>query len=633
MSYAQQVSERTAATYTQLSYAQQVGERTAATYTQMSYAQQVSERTAATYSQLSYAQQVGERTAATYTQMSYAQQVGERTAATYTQLSYAQQVSERTAATYTQLSYAQQVSERTAATYTQLSYDQQVSERTAATYTQMSNAQQVIERTAATYTQLSYAQQVSERTAATYTQLSYAQQVSERTAATYTQLSYAQQVSERTAATYTQLSNAQQVSERTAATYTQLSYAQQVSERTAATYTQLSYAQQVSERTAATYTQLSYAQQVSERTAATYTQLSNAQQGGLNMCSAGWLAQARVGYPTTFPSPSCGFGHIGNRGLRGPEEPERDLDAFCYRMKEVVCECKPGYVGDGFSCTGNLMQVLQSTASFSNFLTQILNGSQLSESGKQFVKRLSNLAVQSTLFVPENSGLPDNQTLSQRDLEFHLSEGQALPLDHLRNGTRIRTRVGNLKVLGVSDLLNPSAMASRYINDRFVTDSDILASNGLIHVLQGPLRAPPPQHQMAVAHQAGWGWAWCCWWSWCWPGSSWGSTSTNTTPSRSTSTTSRTKGRRRRNRRWAVAASVTRVMKRLQNQQSPDQQRAATRTGRKWGTGFPTRGRVRGQDPLHHGLMISPGGAAMRSGAHQTQRGYRELPDVPMTLK
>ncbi|XP_063761654.1 stabilin-2 isoform X2 [Eleginops maclovinus] len=236
---------------------------------------------------------------------------------------------------------------------------------------------------------------------------------------------------------------------------------------------------------------------------ATYNQLSYAQQGGLNMCSAGWLDQARVGYPTTFPNPSCGFGHVGivDYGIR--KNRSETWDAFCYRRKEVVCECKPGYVGDGFSCTGNLMQVLQSTPSFSNFLTQILNSSQLSQVGRQFVKRLSNLTVQSTLFVPENSGLPDNQTLSLRDLEFHLSEGRALPLSHLKNGSRIRTRVGTLNVLGVSDLLNPSTMSSRYINDRFVTDSDILASNGLIHVLQGPLRAPPTQHRMPVAHQAG----------------------------------------------------------------------------------------------------------------------------------
>lgn len=42
-------------------------------------------------------------------------------------------------------------------------------------------------------------------------------------------------------------------------------------------------------------------------------------------------------------------------------------------------------------------------------LQQILNYSQVSESGKQFVKRLSDVMVQSTLFVPDNNGLPANQ--------------------------------------------------------------------------------------------------------------------------------------------------------------------------------------------------------------------------------
>ncbi|XP_033470098.2 stabilin-2 isoform X1 [Epinephelus lanceolatus] len=237
---------------------------------------------------------------------------------------------------------------------------------------------------------------------------------------------------------------------------------------------------------------------------ATYNQLSYAQQGGLNMCSAGWLDQARVAYPTTYSNPNCGFGHIGivDYGVRKTSE---KWDAFCYRMKEVKCECKPGYVGDGFSCTGNLLQVLRSTPTFSNFLTQILNCSQVSDSGKHFLKRLSNLTVQSTLFVPDNTGLPENQTLSLRDVEFHLSEGQALPLSQLKNGSRIRTRVGSLTVLGVADLLNPSALSSCYISGRFVTNSDILASNGIIHVLQGPLKAPPPRQEMHVAHKAGLG--------------------------------------------------------------------------------------------------------------------------------
>ncbi|XP_034722416.1 stabilin-2-like [Etheostoma cragini] len=188
---------------------------------------------------------------------------------------------------------------------------------------------------------------------------------------------------------------------------------------------------------------------------ATYTQLSYAQQGGLNLCSAGWLDGARVAYPTTYSNPNCGFGHVGivDYGVRKEGEV---FDAFCFRMKEVNCECRPGFVGDGFSCTGNLLQVLQSTPRFSNFLTQILNCSAESESGRLFVQRLGNMTVQKTLFVPENSGLPGNQTLSQRDVDFHLSEGRVLSLAELRNGTRIRTRVGSLSVLGVSDLLDPS---------------------------------------------------------------------------------------------------------------------------------------------------------------------------------
>nr|XP_019961729.1 PREDICTED: stabilin-2-like [Paralichthys olivaceus] len=238
---------------------------------------------------------------------------------------------------------------------------------------------------------------------------------------------------------------------------------------------------------------------------ATYMQLSYAQQGGLNMCAAGWLDQARVAYPTTYSNPNCGFGHVGivDYGVR--KNLSESWDVFCYQMKEVRCECQVGYVGDGFRCTGNLLQVLMSTPTFSNFLTQILNCSQVSSSGKQFVERLSNLTVQSTLFVPDNDGLPDNQTLSQWDIEFHLSEGRALPLSELKNGSRIRTRVGSLRVLGVSDLLDPSALSSRYINDRFVTNSDIVASNGIIHVLQGPLKATPPRQEMHVGHKAGMG--------------------------------------------------------------------------------------------------------------------------------
>ncbi|KAM3858894.1 stabilin-2 [Diretmus argenteus] len=240
-------------------------------------------------------------------------------------------------------------------------------------------------------------------------------------------------------------------------------------------------------------------------TLATYTQLSYAQQGGLNLCAAGWLDQARVAYPTTYSNPNCGFGHVGIVDYGTRKVLSETWDAFCYRVKEVKCECKPDYIGDGYTCTGNLLQVLNSRPSFSNFLTQILNYSQISEAGEKFMRRLSNPEVQSTLFVPDNTGLSENQTLTQWDIEYHLSEGKALSLGDLKNGSRIRTRLGSLTVLGIADFLNPQALSSRYINGRFVTDSDILASNGIIHVLQGPLIAPPPLHALHAGHKAGMG--------------------------------------------------------------------------------------------------------------------------------
>ncbi|XP_015254887.1 PREDICTED: stabilin-2 [Cyprinodon variegatus] len=238
-------------------------------------------------------------------------------------------------------------------------------------------------------------------------------------------------------------------------------------------------------------------------TLATYTQLSYAQQGGLNMCSAGWLDQGRVAYPTTYPNSKCGFGHVGIVDYGTRKNLSETWDAFCYRMKGVQCECKAGYIGDGFSCRGSLLQVLMSTPSFSNFLLHILTHQ--AESRHRIVSTLTDPRAQSTLFVPDNSGLPLNMTLSMRDIEFHLYEGQALPLSQLRNNSRIRTRVGSLTVLSQANVLNSSLLASCYINNRFVIDSDILASNGIIHVLQGPLKAPPRHQEMQVAHQAGMG--------------------------------------------------------------------------------------------------------------------------------
>lgn len=51
------------------------------------------------------------------------------------------------------------------------------------------------------------------------------------------------------------------------------------------------------------------------------------------------------------------------------------------------------------------------------------------------------------------------QTLTHRDMEYHLSEGRALALKDLTNGSRIRTRLGqSLIVMRIADFLNPKAL-------------------------------------------------------------------------------------------------------------------------------------------------------------------------------
>ncbi|XP_056603572.1 stabilin-2 isoform X1 [Triplophysa dalaica] len=241
-------------------------------------------------------------------------------------------------------------------------------------------------------------------------------------------------------------------------------------------------------------------------TIATYIQLSYAQQAGYNLCAAGWLEKARVAYPMSFSNPKCGFGHVGIVDYGTRNNLSETWDVFCYRVNDVKCECKTGYIGDGYSCTGNLLQVLSTTPTFSNFYSQIQNYSSFSASGKEFVNRISNITIQSTLFVPDNNGLYSNQTLSSRDIEHHLLDGRALILQALINITHIRTRLGqSLTITRVPDLQNPqTATSSGYIDDQYVIDYDIFASNGVIHVLQGPLKAPPlPPPTLHPAHKAG----------------------------------------------------------------------------------------------------------------------------------
>lgn len=224
-------------------------------------------------------------------------------------------------------------------------------------------------------------------------------------------------------------------------------------------------------------------------TIATYNQLSYAQKAKYHLCSAGWLESGWVAYPTAYASKNCGSGVVGIVDY-GPRSNKSEMwDVFCYRMKDVNCTCKVGYVGDGFSCSGNLLQVLMSFPSLTNFLKGVLAYSNSSARGRAFLSRLTDLSIRGTLFVPQNSGLGDNETLSGRDIEHHFANVSILFYNDLINGTILRTRLGSqLLITSSEDQRQPE---TRFVDGRAILQWDIFASNGIIHVISRPLKAPP----------------------------------------------------------------------------------------------------------------------------------------------
>ncbi|KAG8128276.1 hypothetical protein E2320_015139 [Naja naja] len=194
---------------------------------------------------------------------------------------------------------------------------------------------------------------------------------------------------------------------------------------------------------------------------------------------------------------NCGTHHVGivNYGYRN--NVSEKWDAYCYQIQDVQCNCRDGYIGDGYSCTGSLLDVLAQQANFSVFYSIILDCANTTQEGVDFLNFLSEDIAYKTLFVPLNSGFGDNTSLSLKDVKLHASlRNVILSSFNLTAGTIIPSQAGyNLSI--AESLSHTFFIVSELINNTVIVEWDILASNGIIHAIQSPLKVPPQYNQVS----------------------------------------------------------------------------------------------------------------------------------------
>ncbi|XP_069874692.1 stabilin-1 [Dipodomys merriami] len=225
---------------------------------------------------------------------------------------------------------------------------------------------------------------------------------------------------------------------------------------------------------------------------ASLSQLSAAQQLGFHLCLVGWLANASAAHPVVFPAADCGDGRVGVVSMGVRKNLSEHWDAYCYRVQDVTCRCQVGFVGDGISvCNGKLLDVLAATANFSTFYGMLLGYANTTQRGLDFLDFLNDELTYKTLFVPVNEGFAHNMTLTGPDLELHASNATFLSAN-ASQGILLPAHSG--LSLFINDMGSDNSSWAPATPGAVVVSHvifwDIMAFNGIIHVLASPLLAP-----------------------------------------------------------------------------------------------------------------------------------------------
>ncbi|XP_048584968.1 stabilin-2 isoform X2 [Nematostella vectensis] len=158
----------------------------------------------------------------------------------------------------------------------------------------------------------------------------------------------------------------------------------------------------------------------------------------------------------------------------------------------VVCTCLVGYTGDGITCEGNVLQVLQSSIKLKEFYKAVyflMN----SGNGNILFSELQSTQRNFTVFAPIRSAV-GSKKFTLELLKHHVVLG-SVTLLHMANGTTLTTLLGSKLVIRK---LEHGVVT---VNGVAHVLGDIIASNGIIHVLDQvlPIVGPVPPQPTTVA--------------------------------------------------------------------------------------------------------------------------------------
>ncbi|XP_037653764.1 stabilin-1 isoform X3 [Choloepus didactylus] len=189
---------------------------------------------------------------------------------------------------------------------------------------------------------------------------------------------------------------------------------------------------------------------------------------------------------------TCKLGFAGDGYMCSPIDPCRAGNGGCHDLAtcravgggQRVCTCPPGFGGDGFSCYGDIFRELEAKAHFSIFYQWVKSAG---------LTLPANSSV--TALVPSESAI---RSLSPKDRAFWL-QPRMLPhlvRAHFLQGALSEEKLAQLGGQDVATLSHTTHWEIRNVSGRVwvqnasVDVADLLATNGLLHVLSQVLLPP-----------------------------------------------------------------------------------------------------------------------------------------------